>query len=245
MYLKIVLATDDDASKIEPIKEIVKYLERDDIYLMYEAVNEPFIHDKLNPDVFKNILSASRHLYSSGIYTNNKKFWGRYWLDHSARDAEWYRKGGHNLYEAFFGGGPSYIDEPALRIAGIEDEPIRPDQCNYDALNLYAYAASCGLMGAGATFHSESGKLSKLLNANEQNCKDAFIAGLNMFPVETAKSIGNYKRIVEPGNEEGGNNQSGRTYVVENYSIRIHQKGLNHPDGSFKSLDDFGICFGR
>ena len=116
---------------------------------------------------------------------------------------------------------------------------------NNDANLLYAYAASCGLMGAGATYHCESAKFSRLLTADEIRCKDAFLRGLNVFPLDAPLALSSYDRIVEPGNEEGGDNQSGRTYVVGNYSIRIHQKGTSHPESGWRNLDELGIAFSR
>jgi hypothetical protein len=247
-YPLLTLCTDNNQNVIDKIKSLVNYLNNFDLYLLLEAVNEPFIKgddDKISPDIFRNVLNNSKYLYSSGVYNDNRRFYGKFWLDHSSRDGEWYRKGGHNLYEAYVGGGPNFNEEPALKIACIEGEPIRPDQIGYNTLLIYTYYASCSLFGARAYFHSESGKHCVRLNSGEVDCKNAALKGLNVFPKDAPLAINTYRRIVEPGNEEGGDNQSGRTYVVGNYSIRIHQKGNQHPENGWKNLDDFGICYGR
>jgi hypothetical protein len=100
-------------------------------------------------------------------------------------------------------------------------------------------------MGSGATLHTESGKLCKPLNGNEIEHRNAFTKGMNVFPDDAPLFIHTYRRIEEPGNEVGGDNTSGRTYVVGNYSVRIHQKGNKHPENGWKNLDDFGIAFSR
>lgn len=246
--VSLCLVTDNDKNRIDQIKFLVSYLKsQKHTNLQLEAVNEPYVKgddDKLNPSLFRNLLSGSGFLYSSGVYCDNTRFYGQFWLDHSSRGNGWYSKGGHSLYEAYTGGGPNNGNEPALHMPGCEDEPIRPDQCGYDQLGLYAYAASCGLFGAGATFHSESGKLSKLLNVDEMKCKEMFFKGLDMFPLDAALQPYN-GRIVEPGNEQGGPTENSRTYLVGKYSIRIKQVGLEHPQAGWKSLDPYGICWTR
>lgn len=238
----LTLATDNDNSKINQIKNLVNSLKGNDIInLQLEAVNEPYVKgddDKIDPSEFKNLLSNSGFLFTSGIYNDNKRFWGQFWLDHSSRDSEWFRKGGHNLKDAWDGSGPNFPDEPKLHIPGAEDEPVKPSDIGFDTLGLYAYAASCGLMGAGATFHSESGKLSLLLSPQEEACKNMFFAGLDMFPLDSADGV--YRRIDEVGAPEYA-----RTYVVGNNSIRIKQVTSNHPESGWKNLDDYGICWTR
>lgn len=255
LQVGLCLVTDNDSSRIDQIKHFIGLLKGQGITnLQLEAVNEPFVKsedDKLNPDIFKNLLSGSGFLYTSGIYSDNKRFWGQFWLDHSSRSMNkapaspaWCGKGGHSLMEAYNGGGPNSGDEPALRIACCEDEPIRSDESNFDEEGLYAYAASCSLFGAGATFHSTPGKLSKLLEGRDLSCKDMFFKGLDIFPLDAANQPYN-GRIVEPGNEEGGPTDNSRTYLVGKYSIRIKQVGLNHPQEGWKSLDPYGICWSR
>lgn len=240
----LTLATDNDRTRIDQIKTLVINLKNKEITnLQLEAVNEPFVKsetDKLDPNEFKSLLVDSGFLYTSGVYNDNRRFYGQYWLDHSSRDSEWFRKGGHSLYEAYNGGGPSNENEPALKIPGSEDEPVKPNDIGYDALGLYSYAASCGLMGAGATFHSESGKFSRLLDDNEFMCCSMFLKGLNMFPLDASSFNSTYRRIVESNQPDYA-----RTYVVGNYSIRIKQNGTDHPESGWKPMDDYGICWTR
>lgn len=245
-FIKLILCTDGDYSKLNRIKEVVYYLKPFKFpNLFLEAVNEPYVeyngnlYGKIDPNEFRNILAGSGYLYSSGVYANNHRFYGNVWLDHSSRNVPgWADKGGHNLKEAFNGGGPNDPSEPALKIPGIEDEPIRPDQCNYDFIGFYSYAASLKLFGGSGIFHSTPGKLCKLLGLDDIICKDYFLKGLNIFP--DGIGYGSYNRIIEPGQTEYA-----RTYVVGDYSIRIDQVGKDHPENGWKSLDEFGICWSR
>jgi hypothetical protein len=243
--VEITLVTDEDSRRIDQVKSLVNFLKtHKPINLLLEAVNEPYVaydgqlYGKLDPNIFKNLLSGSGFPYTSGVYANLHKFYGNYFVDHSSRGEGWYGKGGHNLMEAYEGGGPNDKSEPALRMPCIEDEPIRPDQANYDLLGALGYAASCGLMGAGATVHTESGKLAALPSDSERQWIAAFLQGLNTFPVDAAN--GAYRRIVEPGQIK-----EARTYVVGNYSVRIKQNGLQHPESGWNPLDAHGICWGR
>lgn len=241
---KFCLITDDDKSKIEQAKGLIGYLrEQKPTNLILEAVNEPGIHDKIDPSELKNLLSGSGFPYASGWYIDTKKHYGTYWVDHSPRDNEWFRKGGHNLYEAYVGGGPNDKSEPALRQAAVEDEGPRPDQVGNDILGLYAYAASCVLFGAGATYHCNAGKFCSSLDSNELECKDAFLRGLNAFggPIDGIT----YNRIVESGNEQGGPTQFARTFTNGNYAIRIKQATKEFPESGWKALDEYGICWVR
>ena len=234
--VSLCLITDDDRAMIDKAKELISYLSVNPVSnLTLEAVNEPEVHEKIDPTELKNALTNSPYLYSSGIYLDNKKFYGKFWLRHSPRDSQWYRKGGHELMEAWDGGGPNFPDEPSLKMPGIQDEPIKPNETGYDVKGFYEYAASCGLMGSGATFHCESGKFSRLLTQPEADCKDAFLIGLNMYPLDAAN--GAYRRIDE--------SETGRTYVVGNYAIRIHQPGTSFPESGWNPMDDIGVCWRR
>jgi hypothetical protein len=247
MDVELTLITDDDTSKIDKAKSLIDYLSKNPVNnLILEAVNEPYVHnpnDKIDPNELKNALSNSPYIYSSGVYTDNKKFYGKIWTRHSPRSSDWWRKGGHELMEAWNGGGPNFSDEPALRMPGIQDEPIKPSDTGFTSSDFYEYAASCGLMGAGATFHSESGKYSRPLSQEEISCKDKFLEGLNMYPLDAAN--GSYRKIEEPGNEPGGPTETSRTYVVGNYAIRIHQRGFEFPEDGWTSMDNTGVCWKR
>lgn len=240
--VKLCLITDDDEGRIHQIKELVNFLKASKpTNLILEGANEAH-YFKTDVNVIKNLLTGSGFPYASGIYDDNTKHFGNYWVDHSERDREWFRKGGHNCYEAFNGGGPNHKLEPALRQPCIEDEPIRPDQNGNDYLGYYAYSASCVLLGAGATFHCSSGKFCSPLNEGEVKCKDFFLQGLNAFPpIETLV----YDRIVEPGNEVGGPTVYARTFTNGNYAVRIKQEGKEFPLPGWKALDEYGICWSK
>jgi len=232
--VSLCLITDNDRAMIDKAKELISYLSVNPVNnLMLEAVNEPEEHEKIDPSELKNALTNSPYLFSSGIYKDNKKFYGKVWLRHSPRDNEWWRKGGHELMEAWDGGGPNFPDEPSLKMPGIQDEPIKSNETGYDVKGFYEYAASCALMGAGATFHCENGKFSKLLTKPESDCMEAFLIGLNKYPLDAAN--GAYRRIDE--------SETGRTYVVGNYAIRIHQQGYDFPETGWYPMDDIGVCW--
>lgn len=241
--VELTLCMDDYPQRVEQSRELINYLKTNRVdNLFLEAVNEPGIHNKLDPSLFKEMLENSGYPYTSGIYLDNKIFYGLYWVDHSARDAEWFRKGGHNLYEANqAGGGPNYKDEPALHIPSVEDEPGKFQDVGFDLLGIYAYAASCVLLGAGGTVHFESGKHCTIPGAEDQQWIDYFSRGLDIFPAGTWN--GSYRRIEEPGNEPGGPTHYARTYCTDQYSIRIKQEGLNHPETGWIALDNHGICW--
>lgn len=246
MMVEISLCTGQKPEHVSLIKSLVNYLKPfKPSNLLLEAVNEPYVdyngelYGKTDPNEFKNVLTNSGFPYCSGVYANLHKFYGQYFNDHSARDAEWFRKGGHNLHEAYNGGGPNHPSEPALRMPGIQDEPIRPDQCGYDHLGAYTYAATCSIMGAGATVHTQSGKLANTPTESERAWIAAFLSGLNVFPVDAILS-GGYRRIVEDGQSDAA-----RTYVVGNYSVRVKQNGTSHPETGWQSLDNHGICWQR
>ena len=240
--VELTLCTDKRADRLDQARALVEYLNATDIdNLVLEAVNEPGVHDKHDPYIFKSLLEQSRFRYTSGIYMPDiNKHFGHYWNDHSSRDAEWFRKGGHNLYEANkTGGGPNHEQERPLNIAAIEDEPGKWQDVGFDLLGIYSYAASCVILGAGATCHTEYGKLcTGAPSSNDLNWIRVFLEGLNIFPAGSYN--GSYDRI-----EEAGQPSYARTYVTDKYSIRIKQKGKEHQESGWIPLDTEGICWVR
>src|SRR5215510_2167475 len=70
--VELVLCTDDDSSKIQPITDLITSLSSvDPPNLLVEAVNEPEFGAKLNPSTFRRALEGSRLLYTSGIYMDD------------------------------------------------------------------------------------------------------------------------------------------------------------------------------
>jgi len=238
--VELTLCTDAREDRVDQAKALVSYLNNTNIdNLFLEAVNEPFIHDKLDPAKFKNLLTSTRFLYTSGVYTDTHKHYGKYWVDHSSRDyPSGVSKGGHNLYEGNVGGGPNDPSEPALRMPCVQDEPFKPTEFAYDYFAAYQYAASCVLLGAGATVHFESGKQCITPDQQELYWIDFFRSGLNVFPAGAWD--GSYRRIVEDGQLDYA-----RTYCTNRHSIRIKQKGNKHPEPGWFPLDAYGICWER
>lgn len=237
--VELTLCTDDRTDRVDQARSLVSYL--NNYYemipnLLLEAVNEPGIHDKLDPSMFKNLLTGSKFMYTSGWYIDTKKHYGKYWADHSSRDAQWFRKGGHNLYEANTGGGPNDPSEPALKQPCIEDEPGKYQDVGYDLVGIYSYAASCVLLGAGATCHLESGKHCTIPTLQEIDWINYFLKGLDVYPAGTYN--GSYRRVVELGQPDYA-----RTYCTDKYSIRIKQSTKDHPESQWKPLDEWGICW--
>ena len=84
-----------------------------------------------------------------------------------------------------------------------------------------AYFGTCALLGAGATFHSETGKFGLPPTDEERVLAAAALEGLNAFPANAP--LANYTRP---------NDSSLRTYVMGNYSVRIRPTTPTHPGGS-------------
>ena len=233
-YVNLCLLTDDDSSKIQPAIDIVNQLAVDKFpNLILRIGNEPLTNKTINCEALRSACEASGYLYTSGIYEDDTKFFGQFWVDHSSRDNEWPRKA-KNLIDAYNGGGPNNPSEPALKIPCIENEPIRPDEDGYNENDFYAYAAICRSCGSGGTFHYNGGKFNTLPTDRDNPCKDAFLRGLNIF----SSSSRLYRRIDEHGNTL-------RTYIFGNNMIRIRPVTLTAPESGWTSLDEFGICWSK
>lgn len=230
-YVEITLLTDDSSIKRDWAKGYVQALSapRPD-NLVLEIGNEPNTNKHIDTAALRDVCNASGLLYSSGDYDDEGKWFGKFGTDHSGRDNEWMRKG-HNLMEFYEGNGPETA-HPPYRVPWVEDEPIRPDQCGYNAPAYYAYAAVCSLLGAGATMHLETGKVAMLPTAQEIPCVEAFIQGLTIFPADAP--LGGYSRPVE---------NSLRTYVVGSYMARVSPNG-DAPSG-WRSLGPFNVAYSR
>ena len=239
-YVKLTLLTDDDPNRIQWAINLVNYLKNFEFpNLLLEAGNEPLTHKNINVDALHGTLVDSGYLYTSGIYEDTRKFYGKIGNDHSARDEEWPRKV-HNLLEYYNGGGPNFPDEPATEVSWCEDEPIRPDQAlsfgDRESVykDYYTYGALCTQFGFGGTFHCESAKYCNLPNEFESYCATGFLTGLDTYPPDTA--LNDYERI-----DEGSNTL--RTYRIGKTLTRIRPKTLTLPQEGWQALDNWGICF--
>jgi hypothetical protein len=175
--------------------------------LMIELVNEPGVGDKVDPAPLR--VPQTDILWTDGITRPLHR--GLYLTPHTARDADWPRRA-HDLMEYWGGGGPEAPTDPPFREPAVADEPIRPDQAGYVASDYEAYFGVASIMGAGATFHFESGKYGQPPTAQEAVCAAAALKALDYFPADA--TLGPYSRIDEAG-------ATSRTYQVGPYIVRV------------------------
>lgn len=143
---------------------------------LLELVNEADQHDnQTHPDLLS--MRPSGILASSGSNGADspppQPVWD-YALYHSNDLNEWQRKVGHNAME--------WAD--TYHVPACSNENTRyPDR---DASEAHAFDAAAGaaLLCAGACFHSEGGKLSRLFDATEFRCAAAWVAGAQSVPLE-------------------------------------------------------------
>jgi hypothetical protein len=249
-YVEGVLLTDDDPGRIPHARELVQAL-TGTVGFLPEIGNEPTTHKSIDTPALRHECESSGLMFASGDYEaidlQPARNFGRYTNIHTPRDGEWPRKA-KDLLEFYQGWGPweeggegsGGVKHPAfagVRRPCVADEPIRPDQAGFAALDFYAYAAVASLMGAGATFHFKPMKYGRLPRLEEQACADAFARGLDVFPADAP--LGNYGRIDEHG-------ATLRTYTMGNhYMVRIRPQTFNAPESEWTPLDEFGICWTR
>lgn len=210
--VEVVLLTDDDPARIEPARQLVRALrDHHDLVLLLEAGNEPRTHKAIDTRALFSALSTSGFPYSSGDYEDSRRWYGTYGTAHTARDGEWPRRA-HDLLDYYHGGGPNFPEEPPCRVPWVADEPIRPDQAGYNEPDFLAYYGVCSLLGAGATFHFESGKYGRRPTPDEHRLATVALSALNRFPASAPK--GPYSRPDEAG-------ATLRTYTVGPYTVRV------------------------
>jgi hypothetical protein len=233
--VELTLLTDDDPARIPQAKQLVAALgAARPPNLLLEIGNEPRVHKSIDTRALKADLDASGFLYASGDAA--AEAFGSYGTLHTARDPEWVRRA-HDLLEFFQGGGPDAPTDPPHRFPAIADEPIRPDQAGYNAADFRAYAAACALLGAGLTFHSETGKYALPPTPEEARIAAVVLEALDALPPDA--SLGSYRRI-----DEGG--RSLRTYVVgERYMVRIRPTTTAAPEPGWTALDAEGVLWRR
>jgi len=242
--VELTLLTDDDGARIQPAIELVRVLigvRPSNLFL--EAGNEPLTHKQTNVKALKPILDEAAAVgipYSSGVYEDEFQVFGTVGTHHSARTSDWPRRA-HDAMEFYDGAGP-HQPHPPIHTPWVLDEPIRPDEAPGDRAqkirDFRAYGGTSALLGAGATFHSTSGKFAELPTAEETDCANALADGLEAFPADAP--LGPYRRIVEPNQPEDA-----RTYVVEPYAVRCQQIGAAMWEPGWKALDADGILWTR
>lgn len=234
--VEFTLLTDDDPARLDPAARLVDGLRAArPRNLILEIGNEPETHKAINTAALRDVCERSGFLYASGNYENSAHAFGSYLVTHTGRDSEWPRRA-HDLLEFYTGGGPNAPSDPAHHCPIVADEPIRPDQAGYNVQDFRAYFGACALLGAGATFHCESGKLCGRLTAAELACADAAMEGLRPFPADAP--LGPYRRI----DEQGG---TLRTYAVGNYMVRIRPTMPQAPEPGWTAIDADGILWRR
>ncbi len=241
-YVELTLLTDDDPARLPWARQLVVDLSAANPpppNLFLEIGNEPTTHKQIDTGALRSVLESSPFLFSSGDYEESDRFFGRYLTAHTPRDAEWPRKA-HDLLEYFIGGGPKTPADPAHRVPIVADEPIRPDEAPGDLdakqRDYYAYGATCALLGAGATFHAQTGKWAQLPTDEERVMAAALLAGLSAFPADAR--LGAYRRI-----DEGRG--SLRTYGMGPYLVRIRPTTPEAPEPGWVARDPWGIAWSR
>ncbi len=101
-----------------------------------------------------------------------------YVTQHPSRPADWPRRVGHNTME--------WAD--ATHAPATANETCRPDQGRGPIpSDFFDAAANAALLCAGATFHSDAGKASRLFTPAERACAEAWSAGARAVPLSYRK----------------------------------------------------------
>ncbi len=145
--------------------------------VLLELVNEADQHDnRTDPALLQ--LRPQGMIASSGSNGADspcpEPVWD-YGLYHSNGLNEWQRKVGHNAME-------DVADK--YGIPAMSNENTRyPDQ-DSSAIHAEDAAEGAALLCAGACFHSEGGKQSRLFDATERRCAEAWVNGAKSVPLE-------------------------------------------------------------
>lgn len=230
-YVELTLLTDDDTGRLAWAKALVPQLGAPP-NLLLEAGNEPTTHKSIDTAALRGVLQASGCLYASGDYEDSARAYGSYGVFHSSRDDQWPRRA-HDALEYFAGGGPNAPTDPAHRYPWVADEPAKLQDVGGDRVSDWrAYFGAASLLGAGATFHSETGKYALPPTPEEAQLAAAALEGLNAFPADAPN--GPYSRP---------DDASLRTYIVGNSMVRIRPTGSG-PSG-WMAIDRDGILWRR
>lgn len=231
--VELTLLTDDDPARIPWARALVQDLASDrPANLLIEIGNEPRTHKAIETAALRDVLDASGFLYASGDYEESSSAFGGYLVAHTARDDEWPRRA-HDALDYYQGGGPNDPSDPPHRVPIVLDEPPKLQDVGGDRTRDWrAYFAVCALLGAGATFHSETGKFAEFPTDEERQLATIALEALNVFPADAP--LGAYRRPVE---------RSLRTYVVGSYMVRVRPATPEAPEPGWIALDADGITF--
>jgi hypothetical protein len=236
--VELTLLTDDDPARIEPAKRLIEELVNARVTnVIFEAANEPRTNGKkTDTSALRSVLEwagSKGYRYSSGDYEEADRFYGNFFVVHTGRDHEWPRRA-HDVLDGYEGIGPSDPEGTIARgwhVPSVCDEPGKWQDVGTEPSDWRGYFGACSLLGAGATFHSESGKLAKRLTDLERSLASIALSAMNAFPDDAPK--GPYGR---PGDD------SLRTYTVGDYAVRVRPRT---PAGPFrgKTLDPDGVLW--
>ncbi len=239
--VELTLLTDDDPKRIDSAKQLVGLLMPLSEIVFLEAGNEPTTHKNIDTQALKSTLESLGHAYCSGDYEDSDRWYGTYYTCHTARTFDWTRRA-HDLYDFYTGAGPDKPHAPR-HVPCLGDEPGKLQDVGSVATEWRAYFGACALLGGGACFHSATGLHGQRPTDEEKRLATEALFALNAFPADAPK--GPYRRIVEPGNEQGGPTDFARTYVVGNYMVRCQQAGTAAPEPGWTPIDDAGVLWRR
>lgn len=235
-YTEVTLLTSDEPDRLAWAARLIPELAGTP-GLLLEAGNEPQTRKAIQTLQLEPALVASEVPWTTGNYEDAALMRGRYGVTHTARDAEWPRRA-HDLVEYYQGGGPNTPSDPPHRFPIVADEPAKlQDVGGNHAQDWRAYFATCAILGAGATFHSETGKYARLPTPAEAQLAAIALEALDAFPADVP--LGSYRRIDEQG-------ATLRTYVVgERAMVRIRPMTPTAPEPGWTALDADGITWER
>ena len=248
--VELTLLTNDDSARIEPAKNLVRELAQAPrpTNLLIEIGNEPETHKHIDTKALQGTCETSGFLYASGNYESCgdkdhpcSKAFGKYGCAHTPRDDQWSRKS-HDLMEYYNGKGPHYITEPARPYPWVADEPAKMQDVQPPAGTAHwtwaddwrAYFGAASLLGAGATFHSESGKYGQVPTAAERPLIAAALEGLNAFPADAPN--GPYSRPSD---------KSLRTYIVGANMVRVRPENGTPPQSGWSRVGPSDVLWRR
>lgn len=232
--VELTLLTDDDPARIPAAIRLVQGIAKAGVTnVLFEAGNEPLTNKRIDVEALRPALEAAGragYLYTSGVYEDTRLFYGTYGVYHSGRDNEWTRRG-HDALDYFNGGGPNFPEEPARPVPWVGDEPGKYEDVGIRSQDWRAYVGVCSLLGAGFTFHSNTGKLGQFPTETERALISTSLQALNAFP--DGAPNGPYAR---PSDD------SLRTYVVGPWAVRVRPQTTAAPF-SGTPLDGYGILW--
>jgi hypothetical protein len=208
--------------------------------LFLEGANEPEVQ---NPDttfidcaVLKPALEQSGYPYTNGCYTDGaKRWWGTYFTCHTVRNNEWPRYC-HDGYDYWVKPADAPPGAQAVHVPCIFDEPAKTQDVSGDKVSDWkAYFGGCSFFGAGATFHSKTGKFAQPPTAEEAQLAATALVGLGAFPADAPANF-DYQRISDT---------TLRTYRMGNCLVRIRPTTLQAPQSGWTMIDSAGILWRR